>query len=504
MKNFMGAIILLALLAGVAFADLQFSNYSVAPSTIKPDSSGTVTLLVSNPGAESISNVKITSDAVNPIISSESKDLGDFSSGASTYVTLQFRVEAGAKTGIYNMPINAYWSESTGSKFKSLNVPITVRDSPNLQIDAGHPSVAPSQDFTVEAVITNTGGEAKSVNLQPSSSNFILKGPSPINIGDLPKGGTRRVNVSFSVVSSTVAGTYSIPISATYTDNIGTAGVSTLSFGPVEVIKNKADFIIEVTPSTTDAILPGEKVGLNVQVRNVGGEDAYNVRIKVSDSFFTAIGSDERVITEITPGESQTAVFIIGVNNDAAPGYKAVHIDLDYRNAQGEQQTVVEKEAGIAVGCKNDVSVVMATEPAYVNAKGVYTFSVQVANKGLATIDAVSVNMGSSEEFSLLEASDQFLGQILVNDKDNARYKVNVKTDTPGEYQLGVTVSYRDACKQTVSENKTVTLHVVPAGVGTAASNGNGGLFSLGNIVTLLIIAGVAYWGYGKYVKKKK
>ncbi len=501
--------VVMGLLVCAVFADISVSSYEVSPSTLKPGTSGTVTLTISNAGTAIVKGIELASGSGGGITTDERINVGDLSSGGSTIISVPFKIKSGTPTGIYNFRASIVgYSEGTDlygrtvSEYvqRTFTVPITVTNPPTFQMETRTEKVYADDDFNITGTIHRTEGEAYNTRLSVDSDNFIQLGKVPKILGDA------RARTDFTIPLTSRAGTpsgkYSIPIILTYEDSLGQEGTNTLYFN-VDVNKRSPDFIIET--ETDRPFAPGETVALTVRVRNSGDSDAYGVRVKLVDgtNVLKPLSSSEVYMGDIGAGQSKSTVQGVGVG-DVAPGFYNANFELSYKDRNGEEQAPETVSIGANIVAKNEISVFASSNPAPIAPDGAYTLSLTISNVGSSPIKALSVEV-DSEIIDVLEAQKgQFIGGLEADDYSTIQYKIYVKSIEPGKYPVSVTARYKDAFNNEHVEEQEVDIEVVSSSIAARSHNGKEQDNALCyGAVALVVIAAAGYFGYNKFFRKK-
>lgn len=497
------------LLAGIVFADIVPSAFTVSPTTLKPGISGTLSFTVANTGNYSISGIDLYPSGYRMVFFSDKVNIGSLGPGASTVVTVPFRVDSAAAAGVYNIQLTAYWVDPVGgSGYKSFSVPVTVSSAITFQISSisyNNSNIHPGDSFTVNAVITATGGTAKNARLSGASTNFTLSGSSQITLGDMAKDQDKTVSIPFAADNRLDPGLYNIPLAVSYEDELGASQTAALSIGPVILYKSTVFFNIVAKPAAAQ-VLPGQRMRIDVNLTNLGSEDAKSVRVSLfsNSTNFIPLDSSDRYLAGIQPGETDKVSFEVGVNSGTLPGFYPLAVFITYSNPRGEEQPQVRQVTGIEVAGVSDVTVYGSASPAPVTAGKKYSLSVQVSNIGTTQLKSVRASI-AGDTFDVLSSTESYIGTLNVDDYSTLTFPIYVKDGTGvGRQTFNVLVTYRDQSNVERSVNKVAYLDVVSAETAAKATGTNGG-----SNTTVLLVAGavvliVAYLIYTRFIRKRR
>ena len=497
-----GFVFVALVLFALAFADVSITSYQVLPATIRPGVNGRVVIILANTGPQDVTGVQLEAIGTNLVQSNMRASLGDFRSGVSTTATVPFTVADNAPSAIYNLPIRFTYYTSDGVGFKDLNVPITVVNPPSFQISSQRETVFTNGDFTVNGTLGNTGGKAFDVKLSLDSTSFLPNGPSPLLIGDISA--SRDFTLPLTLSGDVTSGKYSVPVLLSYRDELGQDQATNLTL-TVSVNRRGPDFVASVS---SDKLTPGSSSKVSVNVKNVGTDAAYNVKVSLyNGTVFTPLGVTELNIGSLAPGEEGSAQFDFGVNQ-ASPGFYSIPFKVRYENVRGEEQAYRIVNSGVNVQSSNEISVYVSGKTSPIVSGQTNTFSVLVSNIGSSAIKSLSVRI-SGDAFEVLDAQDsQYIGGLQEDDFSSVQYKVLVKNVPEATYNLTVESTFKDAYNIEHTSVNMVPVRIVSAGTaakfGDAAANGSNGngLIILGVIGLVVLI--VAYFAYKRFFGAKK
>ncbi|MFH1448770.1 MAG: hypothetical protein ABIG39_07965 [Candidatus Micrarchaeota archaeon] len=502
----LGIVLIVAVLTAAAFADVQVSSSSVSPTTLRPGLTGSISFTLSNTGTSSISGVTLYPSGNGFEFLSDKVSLGTIGASGSTQANIPFKVKPNAESGIYNIIISIYWSETTtsgGTGYKTIQIPVTITKQTIFGVSSEPVTIGIGDDFEINASINNKGGKASNLIMSINSQYFILKDSSQLVLGDIGAGETMDINVPLSSNLSMPAGKYSVPILLNYQDELGNLQQTTATLGTIQAVKGFVDF--SITPTIDSVASPGRKIEMSLSVRNDGTIEANSVRCTISSllSDFLPIGSSQQLLGDIKQGESVVVYYDVGISATATPGYYPVAISLDYLNKQGEVQTTITKNIGIEVTGVPKMSIITSTSPSPVFPGGKYSLNIQVSNVGTTNVKSLTVHI-EGESFTILENSpSKYIGTLKTDDYSEVSYDVFVGSETaPGKYPVKVTMEFLDTYNTEGQFIKETYVHVISKD--DAAGAGSGGMDMFSTITLLVLVAVIAYLVYRRFFKKKK
>jgi len=496
--------LMLVALVAVASADVQITSYSVLPTTLKPGVTGSATITVYNPSTSTLTGVVIYQGGEQFTFTSNRVQLGDLGSLGSTVITIPFTIKNDVVPGIYNLRLDAFWTEGGSSYTKTFSIPISVTNPPIFRFSfALLKQITPGESFTVEGQIKNEGGDVSRVVLTVNSTSFFFDQVSQISLGDITSGQNVSFKLPMVASASVQPGVQSIPLTVTYQDPLGAVQQAAIMINPVEIAKSSVDFTVEAQPEKKP-ISAGDKMKFFVNLTNTGNSKAYSAKVTVSSisAYFTTLGSSERYFEVIPPNSKDQMEFEIGVNGSTPAGYYPLTITINYLNTNGEAQTPVQKQVGVEVGGSPVISITPNTNPSPLSAGGTYTLSLQFSNTGTINVRALAVDV-SSEDFEVLSSPESYIGTLNLDDYSTVTYTVYAKNSLkPGRYAVHVSMNFRDAYNVDHNVTQDVLLEIVSPDVAALTQKPAG--MSLTSIFIIVVVVGaIGYFVYRRYFKKK-
>ena len=246
-------------------------------------------------------------------------------------------------------------------------------------------------------------------------------------------------------------------------------------------------------------VYPGEEGSVSINVKNNENFDIEKVSLALNleDVPFTATGSSEKDLDDISEDDDDSVTFKIQPSTDITPGDYNVPYTLKYINANNNSEDFEKTGSfGVRVSAKTDLDFSVETsENPIVGQSGRVTL--EVINKGLGEIKSVSVQIIPSG-FELLSKDKVFIGTINADDTDLASFDVVYKTKTP---VLSANIDYKD-----FDNNDKKTSVNLPFKVYTEEEALNLGLIKKSN--TTLYIEGAAIllvaWLIWRAIKKRR
>jgi hypothetical protein len=369
--------------------------------------------------------------------------------------------------------------------------------------------VNPGDVLEVRLGIENVGGENEQGFVAEVLESYpfeLLEGEANVqDVGTIlaynSKDSLSVVKFKVKVGSNVKAGTYPLRIKT----------VSDSSRGEVTrevLIKIETDSNAEISSINTDSLVPGKKTEIVFGVKNVGKSELKNVEFSwdsKNDIILPVGSSNVKYIDSIGVGKTEFVKFYVVSDLNTLPSLYKLDLKLVYDDVESLQQItqagtiktesrkVVQSKAGIYVGGGTDLDVSFNEF-----SDGEAGFS--IANIGSNTANAVSVSIVSDDNWDVLGASSQMIGNVKKGGFTSASFKI--KPVSQERKDLSFLIEYTDTTGTRQRINKTMSLDgslFNDVDVMVEKSNGAGSsktVFFV--IVVVLLVVGFVFY------KKKK
>ncbi|PIT84232.1 hypothetical protein COU37_04160 [Candidatus Micrarchaeota archaeon CG10_big_fil_rev_8_21_14_0_10_45_29] len=501
----LAALLPLMLLCAITFADLSVSGISVLPDTVRPGASGVVSMTVTNTDTDEIYSINAIASGTGDVRSDSITSLGGLKYGASNVLAAPFSVREDADAGIYSLNVRLTWTQGNGSRYKNVQVPISVINPAIFSIQSINKTVYTTGDFEIDMLIENGGGIAKSSRVSINSTQFLQTGQNPLMLGNIGTGDKLNFKMGLTLAPAVTSGTYSVPVAITYVDEAGEERNTEAKFR-IDVKKKSARIALSIGDEIR--FVPGHDFMMPVIISNGGDEWAYDVQAGVAspsainaisgatdlsayDNILTALGSTYGSVGDLSPGEAKQIILHVGVN-DIKPGFYKQYFVIKGKDANGDSKADELFPVGLNVEGLSDVSVFVSANPAPIMAGGEHTLSVLISNVGTSPIKALIVS-AKGDDFVLQEAQDeQFIGGLVEDDFSTVQYKVKVANVPSGTYPLNVTMKFKDSYNRDLEKSQVVYLKIKNL---NDAQMGEAGIMAVVILLVLLIaVVGGGYW----------
>ena len=256
--------------------------------------------------------------------------------------------------------------------------------------------------------------------------------------------------------------------------------------------------IIDKITMSPEYIAPGEAGVITVKIRNNANEELTDVRVELDLpeelKFLNSVSTSK--VGKIYSDETVDLTFDVISTPNADEGAYNATIIVDYLNHIGDERQDSD-EFGILVikGEPKVFAKVDSTEIYKGNDMGEVT--VTFVNNNLADLKFLTVEILESEDYKILSANKEYVGDLDSDDFESVDFKL--KVDKSKVVPLKLRLSYMDALNKEYSEGMVVDLNILSAAELGVQSGGSGKA-----IIVILIIGGAGYYFYKKRKKKKK
>lgn len=298
------------------------------------------------------------------------------------------------------------------------------------------------------------------------------------------------------VADDALEGDYDLTLKSTITNN-------------AETFVKEADYTIRVGDKTRPDLLVGsistspkklvsdtEEGQIAIEVENIGNSDAYNVYavLTLPSGFTTTYSySDADALGTISAGQSKTALFYVDVDKSVMSGQHPAELQLRYKEDLDKTDYYTSSiPLNISIISRPVFEVISVESlPEKIAPGDTVELKLEIKNTGGKDAESVSVKAfkESSQPFNFDEKSD-FIGNLNSGETGEAIIKFTVDKDAvPKKHILDLEI-------RSINENNVVLDSVsIPVEVG-AASNSLGKLFSVTNIIILILVIAVIFLGY--------
>jgi len=389
----------------------------------------------------------------------------------------------------------------------------TVFVRPLLMLDSYKPqSVRPGQEFDLDFRLKNTGGlKARNTIVSFSIADFIPRGTGGVLAAGViaPDASTWYSQPMTASPSLTVGNVGTTQMTVSYTDDAGTGYSDTFNIsltigspqtahsGPAATRTStpgpRPQLLIQAYDTRVEALQPGMRFTLSLQVRNVGGSTARRITLILgggtssstqgtpgagSDggvsgaggdfTHFAPVGSSNlQFLGDLPAQESLGATVALIVSGAAQPGTYPLRVTFAYTDERGNSLSDDQVITLLVYSPPLlDVSFYMPPGTFSVGQPG--ALPLQVVNLGRSSL--ILGRMEVTAEGAEMINNGQLIGYL----DPGAYFPLDAAAipQLPGPLEVLVTIYYLDDFNQPQTINRTLTVEVVEAPPGEA-----GGVF---------------------------
>jgi hypothetical protein len=371
---------------------MTLARYNLSPNPAQPGQPITITVLVTNTGNLTASQVLLRITGSDNLLlaggEGDSFPLGDLTPGSSVSVDLPMVVSTTATSGPQSQPFSLTYLQNGDSKESdgSLTIPIeeVVAPAPVMLLksyDTGDNTLQPGDRFTLTMTLQNvgladaanllvtfgtvqasggdsgggdssgsgsgsggsTGGSSSSTT--PSTTFAPLGGGGTVYVGNIAaNGGENTVTQDFIVNGGVTSGVYSLPVTLRYQSPGGETAQDTLNASIVVVVPPDLKTILQTPFSDPSNV--GDALPFSVQLVNQGANS-----VKLTHAEVTSENADiyDGADTPLTPLSNGDDTVVNATIAPSAEGPVTVTLTVHYINDLNQEQTLVESYSFQAV-----------------------------------------------------------------------------------------------------------------------------------------------------------
>lgn len=327
----------------------------------------------------------------------------------------------------------------------------------------------PSETITFNITIKNIGvGQAifATAELLPGADTQIqIVGVSKKNIGSIMAGQARTIEYKVFVDETAATGIYDVPLMVQWKTSLDIVNnqQETLHLGlQIVGLRNLANLRVMKVITKPDIITPGEAFGMSVSFKNVGGEPAELIKVKLlTNPPLSIIESDaETYIPSLEPNETAGTDFRIAIDNSAESKLYDVSLSVEYlsRNIR----FVKNNTFGIVTrGIPNIYIQEIILQPSKLVQNKDGLLIIKLINTGTESAEDVKVRIMGGK--GLLTESFNFIGEVKRDDIETTSFGVYIDpSEEIGIHGLNIDITYKDKFGNSYTESKIYEVSVYP------------------------------------------
>ena len=267
------------------------------------------------------------------------------------------------------------------------------------------------------------------------------------------------------------------------------------------------DAILSVENITTapQNFVPGKNTQVFVTIKNMDDSFLRDIRVKLgvdntSLPFAPADSTSEKRVYQISSGSTAILTFNILTKPDAEGGLYKVPIQFDYVDSTGTSYTKSDIVA-FTVGDAPKLNVLL-DESTVKSAGSNGKVSIILVNSGLVSLKFLNLKLLESDDYTILSASEEYIGNLDSDDTDNVDFDIYAKSGIKA-LNLNFEISYLDINNNAYKETVTVPVPLYSASQ-LSMFGFSTGMSPIVIIIALVVIGAIGYFVYNKFFVKKR
>ena len=243
-------------------------------------------------------------------------------------------------------------------------------------------------------------------------------------------------------------------------------------------------------------VAPGSTAIMSFTIKNTATEFIRDLRININLPYQLAPYNDivQRRITMMEAGESQVINFNVVALPSAAEGIYNATLEASYLNSIGYERQD-NGTISLMIGGTPKIFVTIESSEIY-KGNNIGDVDILLVNNEIADVRFLTVELMPSMDYDIIGPNREYVGDLDSDDFETVDFRLNVKTKEDSVV-LPLFLTYRDALNREYEEEVDLVLVMrSPEELGIASNN------TALIIVSLVVVAIIAYVVYRKYVKK--
>ena len=334
--SILASVILLASFA-YALAGALSLSYTVLDDELMPGQETTIFLTFETTTAEAVRGITYSASG-GPFLTADATNVGLGSMGgvSSSQTSFKIKADSNAVTTISYVNVKAKYTDDYGNKETNINVPVTIRRAPLLQILSvgyGKDSVEPGTTVYLLVNITNRGqgpAEETIFAINQTTDIFTIIGTSKqIFLDEVNVNQYKTAKYLLAISPNADVGTYNIPVSISYKDETKTQSYRSDEIIGMVISGNEEIMLIK---NSQDVLVPGTTGNVNIEIVNMGKQ---NVRFLTLDleSDGLSMEPSKTYIGKLDSDDSDTSRIKV---TGTAPGTYTVNAKLSFNDMFSE------------------------------------------------------------------------------------------------------------------------------------------------------------------------
>lgn len=270
---------------------------------------------------------------------------------------------------------------------------------------------------------------------------------------------------------------------------------------------------IEILSITENTAAPGQNLQTTLTIRNVGSSVAKNIFIGTSEDRtvtstglvierpIKSLGTGLVFVESLEPNQNTDVLLNLGVDSTAEQKTHLVPIKIKYQDTN-RSEFEVGRFIGILIRGNAEIDGDITANPTMRPYPGATTeFNVSLYNRGTATAKNLVVQIQENPIWEIQSEKKIFIGTLDPDDFDSFNLTAKIKQGVlPGTYPITLLFDYKNQDNQASSVPKTIPITIYSESEAKSATTGDAPIWNW--LIPLLVILGIGYFAYQKFVKK--
>ena len=338
-----------------------------------------------------------------------------------------------------------------------------VTNQPDIGVYLPDHELTPGEDQPIELQVQNDGtsvdgdGTVRNVTVALEDGPFAVT-TNTTPLGSIPDGETIPAVHHLTVPADVDPGTYQLTGSVNYSfvSPTGERSFESDSFTVVVTVPDEPRFRVHANESGLE---PGAAGTIDVEIENVGGATAHDLRATLRGGGGVTLGDGEvtEAIGTLNASNSTTVSIDASIAGWAGPGDKPIEGEFAFTDADGIDRTAGPVTASLAPLEPNDVSVVRVESDLTVGLGGELRGTIR--NDGPRTIENAVVTLDPGSESLLPSDARVAVGDVGPWQTAEFRFAVDVpETADYGDRTVDVAVDYGAGDASTITTDPSTEL----------------------------------------------
>lgn len=460
---------------------LTINSFRTDPIEISGGNTFELKIFVKNIGGKIAKNIKFeikriegkdTLQFFSPTKSGNVVYLDKIENGETKDISMNFLVNDNIPQGNYNFILNFTYEDENrinydGSEIIGIFV-MEKKEKADINIVSyklSEERIFPGNDFVLNIKIDNSGIlNAKNIRIYPVNIEgetglkyFSLKREGVLSLNSLKSNEEYSYDFYFYVDKDTPGKLYSLVFKIEYDDIKNISYTKTKSIG-VLIVTDEPDLVLTNYNFDKETIEPGDSFNLKMFIKNIGGFDAKDIKIKIENventnslfPFSIISGGNTLYLNEIKVKEEKEFLFSIKISEDCEDNrVYNINFSINYRDITSKDYIKNEK-VSIYVSQKeksdepNLVLKNVSFEPKSITPDSSFKLNFSIFNIGgkiakNSKIEFTGVNNSSDlYPFSLIDTGSLiYIGNLKVGEEKKVTINLNISKDAKeGVYNL--------------------------------------------------------------------